>query len=246
MLWLRVKIHPNDIDSIISAEIPDKDIDPILFDVVRSQMVHGPCGKYNPKSPCMIDGKCSKKYPKAFLAHTQTGEDGYPKYRRKMPEQGGFKTTVGLHRVLDVDNRWIVPYNPLLCKIFNAHINVEFCNSVKSIKYVCKYVNKGSDMAMVGLQHDQNDEITCYQIARYISSNEAVWRLLNFPIHERYPAVIHLSVHLENGQRMYFKPSSMQTVDPVPPVTTLTAFFALCESDDFAKTLLYPDVKYYT
>ena len=116
LLWLRVKIHPNDIDSIISAEIPDKDIDPILFDVVRSQMVHGPCGKYNPKSPCMIDGKCSKKYPKAFLAHTQTGEDGYPKYRRKMPEQGGFKTTVGLHRVLDVDNRWIVPYNPLLCK----------------------------------------------------------------------------------------------------------------------------------
>lgn len=32
-----------------------------------------------------------------------------------------------------------------------------------------------------------------------------------------------------------------------PPKTTLTAFFELCSSDDFAKTLLYSEVyKYYT
>ena len=32
-----------------------------------------------------------------------------------------------------------------------------------------------------------------------------------------------------------------------PPKTTLTEFFALCQVDDFAKTLLYVDVpKYYT
>ena len=80
-------------------------------------------------------------------------------------------------------------------------------------------------MAMVALEHEKNDEIKCYQMARYISSNEAVWRLLQFPIHDRYPPVVHLSVHLENGQRVYFKPSAVQIVDPVPPVTTLTAFF---------------------
>ena len=50
-----------------------------------------------------------------------------------------------------IDNRWVVPYCPLLSKIFKAHINVEFFNSVKSIKYICKYINKGSDMSMVAL-----------------------------------------------------------------------------------------------
>lgn len=51
---------------------------------------------------------------------------------------------------------------------------------------------------------NENDEITRGQMCRYISSNEAVWRILSFPIHARDPAVIHLAVHLENGQRVYF------------------------------------------
>ncbi|GFQ97833.1 hypothetical protein TNCT_452461 [Trichonephila clavata] len=34
----------------------------------------------------------------------------------------------------------------------------------------------------------------------------AVWRLLNFPIHQRYPTVVHLVVHLEGGQRKYYEP----------------------------------------
>ena len=47
-------------------------------------------------------------------------------------------------------------------------------------------------MAVFGLQEsNKNDEVTNFQMARYISSNEAVWRLLKFPLHERYPAVIH-------------------------------------------------------
>ncbi|GFV54536.1 ATP-dependent DNA helicase [Trichonephila clavipes] len=48
------------------------------------------------------------------------------------------------------------------------------------------------------------DEINQYHLGRYISSNEAVWRILSFPIHERHPTVVHLAVHLENGQRVYF------------------------------------------
>jgi hypothetical protein len=43
---------------------------------------------------------------------------------------------------------WIVPYNPVLSKMFQAHINVEWCHSMKSIKYICKYINKGSDQAV--------------------------------------------------------------------------------------------------
>jgi hypothetical protein len=42
-----------------------------------------------------------------------------------------------------------------------------------------------------------------YQLGRYISSNKAVWRILGFPIHERHPTVVHLRVHLENGQSLF-------------------------------------------
>ena len=56
-------------------------------------------------------------------------------------------------------------------------------------------MNKGSDMAVFGVQpegSDRNavihiDEIAQYQAGRYISSSEAVWRILSFPIHERSP-----------------------------------------------------------
>ncbi|GFX55068.1 uncharacterized protein LOC104236095 [Trichonephila clavipes] len=79
-----------------------------------------------------------------------------------------------------------------------------------------------------------------------ISSNEAVWRIL-FPIHERHPSVIHLAVHLENGQRVYFTADNVRARALVPPATTLTAFYSLCQDDLFAKTLLYSEVpKFYT
>lgn len=248
LIWLMVKLVSNQIDSIISAELPDPEADPQLFEIISKNMIHGPCGAFNTGSPCMKEGKCTKKYPRDLLQETQTGGDGYPQYRRRKPEDGGFTATVKVRNAdVEIDNKWIVPYTPLLSKIFEAHINVEYCNSVKSIKYICKYVNKGSDMAVFGLEHAQTDEITQFQLGRYISSNEAVWRILAFNIHERYPAVVHLSVHLENGQRVYFREENAQAIAAQPPNTTLTAFFELCRTDEFARTLLYHEVpKYYT
>jgi hypothetical protein len=217
-------------------------------------MIHGPCGAINLNAPCMKDGKCTKRYPRQLLRDTETGDDGYPLYRRRSPEDGGVKAKLKMKignsiQEIEIDNKWVVPYCPLLSRIFQAHINVEYCNSVKSIKYICKYVNKGSDQAVFGLEKDGTavDEIKHYQLGRYISSNEAVWRILDFPIHERYPTVVHLAVHLENGQRVYFTEDNVHEKANEPPRTTLTSFFLLCQKDDFAKTLLYCDVpKYYT
>jgi len=74
-------------------------------------------------------------------------------------------------------------------------------------------VNKGSDMAVFGLANPN------------ISSNDAVWRILGSEIHEQFPAVMHLSVHLENGQRVYFTEENAPQRAANPPNTTLTVFF---------------------
>lgn len=44
---------PEAVDSCISAEWPDPDTQPKLFETVKRCMVHGPCGALNPTAPCM-------------------------------------------------------------------------------------------------------------------------------------------------------------------------------------------------
>ena len=159
LIWLFHRMRPDQIDEVISAEIPDEKVDKDLFDVVTRHMIHGPCGSLNISSPCMRwsmgvffcmkEGKCSKRFPNRFTSHTVTENDGYPLYRRRSIQDGGKSVTLRIrnrdstaesterayeHR--DVDNRWVVPYSPILSKTFRAHLNVEYCNSVGAIKYL--------------------------------------------------------------------------------------------------------------
>jgi hypothetical protein len=90
-----------------------------------------------------------------------------------------------------------------------------------------------------------HDEISQYQLGRYISTSEAFWRIFGFPIHERHPPVQALAVHLENGQRVYFTPQTAAEQASHPKATTLTAFFNLCQEDAFARTLFYHEVPSY-
>lgn len=241
LIWLEERITLNLIDKVVCAEIPDPNQDPILFNIITTKMIHGPCGNLNPVSPCMKEDRCSKKFPNQFVKETQTGNDGYPKYRRRCPEDGGFTTETNGKTI---DNRWVVPYNKVLSKTFKTHVNVEICHSVKSIKYICAYINKVSDQAAFTIENNK-DEVAKYEAGRYICSSEAVWRILKFPIHDRYPYILHLAVHLENRQRVYFDPSNLYTKVNYPPPTTVLAFFNLCKIDNFAKTLIYPQVNSY-
>jgi hypothetical protein len=157
------KIQPTQIDDVISAKLPDPTQNPEFFAVVTKYMIHGPFGHLNPNSLCMKDGKCTKNYPKILIKETQIGNDGYPLYRRRAPEDGGFTATLKIcsNTETEFDNRWVVSFSPLLSKTFQAHINVEYCNSVKSIKNVCKYVNEGSDMAVFAISNERNTMKSC-------------------------------------------------------------------------------------
>ena len=135
LIWLHDKITSNEIDDVISAEIPDENVDKGLYGILEKNMIHGPCGALKEKSPCMAKVRCTKQYPRLLVPNTITGNDGYQQYRRKSTEDGG-KTAMIKKRngtTIEVDTQWVVPYSPLLSKTFNANINVEYCYSVKTI-----------------------------------------------------------------------------------------------------------------
>ena len=129
LLWLSAdhRVTPDKIDDVICAEIPDASVDLELHQIVMCNMVRGPCGCINPNSPCMQDGRCSKKYPKQYIAETQLGSDSYPLYRRGSPDDGGQVSNIsmrigGMRVDQEIENRWIVPYNKLLLRSMNYRI----------------------------------------------------------------------------------------------------------------------------
>jgi Helitron helicase-like domain at N-terminus len=127
-------------DNFVSAQLPDPVTHPRLAEAVKCFMLHGPCGVHNLNCPCMDrhTRSCTKRYPKEFLAHTTDRQGSYPVYARpdngRQVRKGNFS----------FDNRWVVPYNPYLLLKYNCHINVEICSSVTAVKYLYKYVYKGT------------------------------------------------------------------------------------------------------
>jgi hypothetical protein len=97
-----------------------------------------------------------------YIVKIKTGNYGYPLFYRRSLKDNGRSTIVKINQQdIEIDNLWIVPYSPILSKTFNAHINIESCHSVKSIKYICKYLTKGSDMAVIGFgTKNSNNEVT--------------------------------------------------------------------------------------
>lgn len=149
---------PEDYDRLVSAEIPDKQKDPELYNTVTSCMIHGPC---HVKKDCPYlddDGKCTKGFPKQFSNETIASDDGFPLYRRRQSNR-----TVKVKGVT-LDNRFVVPYNPELCKLFDAHINVEICNSVTAVKYLYKYVYKGYDSAYAEIKTNEVKKIKSLEL----------------------------------------------------------------------------------
>ncbi|XP_031096970.1 uncharacterized protein LOC116001221 [Ipomoea triloba] len=235
---------PAHCDRFISAEIPNKETEPHLYNMVKKHMIHGPCGSLNPNCPCMLHHQqqvapsCKNKYPRSFNDETTFDENSYPIYRRM--DTSAYVVVRG-HQL---DNRWVVPYNPYLLAKFDCHINVEVCAGIRCVKYIYKYIYKGHDRISlslyVGADVHEFDEIKEYQSARWVSPPEAAWRIYAFPISKIRPAVVHLQVHLQNYQYINFHGNDRLVnivEDDFASRTMLTQFFYMTRVDEVAKKL---------
>ncbi|KAJ1278908.1 hypothetical protein BS78_04G115000 [Paspalum vaginatum] len=247
IIWL-AKDEPPDaqkIDFHISAQLPDPEKDPIGYDAVSSFMIHGPCGHLNPYSPCMSECKCTKFYPKEFCEQTTILENGFTQYAR--PNNGIIVSKNGV----DIDNRFVVPHNVDLVVKYQAHINTEKVNHDGMHKYLFKYVTKGFDCArskilpnsaLSNSSSETVNEIDNYLEFRYVTPNEATWRLLEFDIHCRDPSVERLPVHLpfENNV-IYSEDDNLEEVieDPNNMITKLTAWLEANSQHPLARQYTY-------
>ncbi|GBP91362.1 hypothetical protein EVAR_66979_1 [Eumeta japonica] len=82
------------IDEVVSAELPDPNEDKKLYNTVTKKHDPRTMWRIETYDPCMKDGKCTKKYPRALVKDTQTNENGYPLYRRRAPQEGGREVTI--------------------------------------------------------------------------------------------------------------------------------------------------------
>ncbi|GFQ98566.1 ATP-dependent DNA helicase [Trichonephila clavata] len=166
----------------------------------------------------MKNGRCTEIYPREFLKETQTGRDGYPLYRRRSPEDGGFSTVINIRHsevVLITDG---LSRTALCSQEYLCPYHVEYCNSIKSIKYVSKYINKGSDMAVFDVT--SSDGIARNEVNQY-----------------------EMGVSSWKTDRIFFTEGNAAELARFAPQTTLTAFFRLCNEDEFARTLFYHQVQ---
>lgn len=254
LVWLAANttdFNAATVDGFSSAEIPDVFTDPLGYALVDEFMIHGPCGEKNKSCVCMKNNQCSKHFPKSFQDETIMDEFGFTVYMRR--NNGRYVVKNGIK----LDNRWVVPYNMKLLKKYQAHINVEWCNKSNMIKYLFKYVTKGSDRTKVYFETTGNtankptdsnaaprNEIDEYINARFLSTCESIWCTLEFDIHYRVPAVERLAVHLPNMNFVrYQKGTDLKKLleSPAAKKTMLTEWFEANKKHSKARHLTYCD-----
>ena len=139
-------------------------------------------------------------------------DQGFPTYRRR--EDGRFVVKNGVQ----LDNRYVVPYNIDLLVKYQSHLNVEWCNRSKAIKYLFKYINKGTDRVTAVLEENvlynsndgmesilEKDEIKTYLDCRYIYQHQKHHgEFFKFEIHYYELAVQRLNFHIKNENQVTF------------------------------------------
>jgi hypothetical protein len=170
LIWLDAEFkcrNIKDMDYIVSSEIPNKNDDPICYDIVSKFMMYKPCGLINQKFKCMKKNKCSKSFLKPFKTATTYDDNGFVCYKRcHQHDNFILKDEIQL-------------YNDYIFHIIESYYWDTMHTSmlryvVNQIKYLFKYVSKGLDRCRMLVEKENNDKIKAYLHSCFIYLYEVV------------------------------------------------------------------------
>ncbi|KAF8047520.1 hypothetical protein N665_2976s0001 [Sinapis alba] len=247
-----------EVDRIISVELPNKEEDPKGYNLVSKHMIHGPCGVIKPKSPCIEKNVCTKKYLRPYNDYTSIDKSGYVLYRRRRDE-----IAYVVKDGVVMNNISVILHNIDILQKYEAHINVEWCSRTSALMYLFKYITKGVDKATAVLEkgniastsdkanetvNKQLNEIQDFIDCCYLSACESMWQIFPYHIHKRKPSVQKLIIHLDGENNITFKETDdLGRVIRKPGIkkTMFTECMMLCRRSEFARTLTYVQIPEY-
>ena len=127
-------------------------------------MVYRPCGINNLNAPHIVAGALGylltylKRFLKPFCPVTAIYNNSYPQYRRRNNLRlQPIYILGGNSAIINLNNRQIVLYNPYFSANYRAYINVKVYTSIQAVKYIYKYIYKGTNQITIQLLNN-NDE----------------------------------------------------------------------------------------
>jgi hypothetical protein len=118
------------------------------------------------------------------------------------------------------------------CPDFELTEPPQVCSHLKVSKYCYKYVFKRPDEAAVVI-----DEIDHYLSSRVLSAGEAAWRILGLRLHQEYPPVCRLDLHLPGQHRVAFdaQDPNIAMASVAAQTSSLIQWFCLNQRDTCAR-----------
>ncbi|GFV46447.1 ATP-dependent DNA helicase [Trichonephila clavipes] len=135
-------------------------------------MIHGPCGARNPASPCIQNGKCTKKYPRELIRETLHSDKGYPLYRQWAPADGVKQVDIRT-RSTPLENQPGVKASDALGRVYTVHVTNLECFCLRMLLHHVRGPTSFTELKIVNGQECQTYREACE--ARRLLENDNHW-----------------------------------------------------------------------
>lgn len=187
------------IDSVISTELPDEQIDPELYKLVKTRQFH----KHTATCKKRFSAKCRFNYPKELQAQTTV------KYSHEMYVKA--KTFYVTKRCKGCEN--LNNYNPSILRRWKANMDIQIVNGAYGVAYyVCKYIMKAEPQELQAklletIEHMKTQNlqkrVELFKLGvvvlktRTMTAQEAAFRLMGIPMVQSSRTCVRLSTTTE-------------------------------------------------
>ena len=174
-------IVPEKFQNYVTAEFPDPKTHPKLHKIITIHNYHKPCDGVNGDyDKCHVNGKeCKAHFPKKMSTEPGFDRFRFPTYiRRRKNIISSRKKYQG--REIELENEWVVGYNPYLSMRYDSHINVEIVSTNRAVKYLYKYLFKGNTKTWLSECDKKNiNEIRLHKEGIIIGPYDAIYTLFS-------------------------------------------------------------------